>query len=288
MSSAIPKIKSIVTSTIARLLDRKGLRFVFVPLLNYRVKSMGTDLKRIFFDGEDWIHETPHGFIAYQKPIVRLDGAQLDELTKFHFLWGYEPRMGDVVLDIGAGAGEEVLTFSRAVGELGKVVSVEAHPRTFRCLGKVVRYNQLKNVIPIQQMVAESSRSAAQIQDSQDYLSNRLVDSDGIPVSVTTIDAIREKLSLARVDFIKMNIEGAERLAIKGMTDTLKHTRVLCVSCHDFLADETSDDFFRTKTLVREFLLESGLRVVERTGGDLPPYVRDQLWAYNDHDSLRG
>jgi FkbM family methyltransferase len=214
--------------------------------------------------------------------MIRLDMALIDELARLHFLWGYTPKAGDVVMDVGAGVGEEVLTFSREVGERGKVICVEAHPRTYSCLKKLVECNRLKNVITIQSAVTEPFCVTTTIEDSDDYLSNRLHSSTGIPVTATTIDAIYKKLGLGRISFLKMNIEGAERLAMKGMTETLTQTEVLCVSCHDFLAEENGDEFFRTKDIIKGFLRQSGLKIVERAQKDLPPYVNDQVWAYNE------
>ena len=67
--------------------------------------------------------------------------SQIAEVARLRFLWGYKPRNGDVVMDIGAGVGEEVLMFSREVGELGKVICVQGHPRTYSCLEKLIKYN---------------------------------------------------------------------------------------------------------------------------------------------------
>jgi hypothetical protein len=66
------------------------------------------------------------------------------------------------------------------------------------------------------------------------------------------------------------------------MAEALRRTRVLCVSCHDFLADAGGDESLRTKAEVKHFLLESGLRVVEWLETGQPPFLRDQVWAYND------
>ena len=49
-------------------------------------------------------------------------------------------------MDVGAGVGEETLTFSRAVGARGEVICIEAHPRTHQCLEMLIRYNRLENV----------------------------------------------------------------------------------------------------------------------------------------------
>lgn len=269
-------------NSIRRLLDRRGLRFVLVPLVSHRARVKGNKVKKIFYDDGLWIHETSYGYFAYHEPIVRLDMSQIDELARTHFLWGYRPRSGDIILDIGAGVGEEALTFSREVGEQGKVVCVEAHPRTYHCLEKLIEYNRLRNVIAIHQAVTEPLRVTETIEDSEDYLCNRLGSTSGIPVAATTIDAIYQKLGLNSISFLKMNIEGAERLAMNGMTEAVKHTEVVCVSCHDFLAEETGDNLFRTKTAVKKFLRQNGLKVAERYDEALPPYVNDQVWAYNE------
>jgi len=267
---------------VRRLLDRRVLRFVLIPLVTHHARSKTKGLKRIIYDDGVWIYETSSGYFAFQEAVAGLDMSQIDELARLHFLWGYKPRRGDVVLDLGAGVGEEVLTFSREVGEHGKVICVEGHPRTYSCLEKLIKYNHLTNVTAIQQLVTEPLRPVATIEDFDGYISNRTLSSGGISVQATTVDEIYQKLGLERVNFLKMNIEGAEQLAIKGMAEAVKRTEVLCISCHDFLALKTGNDFFRTKSAIKEFLQHRGLKVVERCGQGLPPYLKDQLWAYNE------
>lgn len=227
------------------------------------------------------MHQTSRGYFAYHQPYLRLDLLRMEEFARRHFLWGYRPKAGDVIMDVGAGVGEETLTFSRAVGEDGRVICIEAHPRTYLCLEKLVQYNRLANVIPIHAAATEPGRSVVTIENDSEYLANRLDAVAGVSVPATTIDAIRQKLNLGRVHFLKMNIEGSERLAIRGMAATLKETEILCVSCHDFLAQSAEDDGLRTKGLVRDFLRQNGLDVVEREEPGLAPHLRDQLWAYN-------
>jgi FkbM family methyltransferase len=162
------------------------------------------------------------------------------------------------------------------------VICIEAHPRTYRCLEKLVQYNRLQNVVPMHVAAAGPGYSAVTIENDNEYLANR-IGSAGVSVPATTIDAIYRQMNLGRVHFLKMNIEGSERLAIHGMAATLKETEVLCVSCHDFLAQSArnKDEGLRTKDTVRNFLRQNGLDVVEREEPGLPPYVRDQLWVYN-------
>jgi len=268
-----------VSDRVKSVLDQQGVRVALAPLASWLARSRNRGVKRIFHDGEVWVHETTTGYFAYHQPFVRLDLRQLHEAAQMNFFWGYRPRAGDVVVDIGAGVGEETLSFSRAVGPRGKVVCIEAHPRTFRCLEKLVRYNQLVNVISVHRAVADVGDQAARIADSDTYLGSSLSSAGGAPVWTITVDALCDELHLNRVHFLKMNIEGAERLAIHDMCETLQRTELLCISCHDFLADGTGDDSLRTKNDVKRFLQANGMRVLERAHGKA--YIRDQVWGLN-------
>jgi FkbM family methyltransferase len=167
------------------------------------------------------------------------------------------------------------------VGEHGRVICIEAHPRTYRCLEELVHYNRLGNLIPVHKAVTEYSCGTAMIENSNAYLGNRLNPTKGIPVPATTLDAIHKKLGLRRIHFLKMNIEGAEHNAIRGMTETVSQTEVVCISCHDFLAEAAGDNGLRTKPTVKQFLQDNGFDLAERFDPGLPPYVHDQLWGYN-------
>jgi len=272
---------------VKTFINRTGLQPIALPLFNRLARVRHGSVERIFLDHGLWIHQTPGGFFAYHQPYLRLDLRRLDQSARRNFLWGFEPSPGDTILDVGAGVGEETLTLSRAVGEKGKVVCIEAHPRTFRCLEKLVQYNRLTNVILVHAAVAEPGRSYVRIEDGDEYLANRL-GAFGVTVASTTIDEIRARLNLDRIHFLKMNIEGAERLAIQGMSATLRRTEVLCISCHDFLAKGGSESEYRTKRCVRELLEQSGLEVIGRSDPTLPAYIQDQLWAYNRSVRPRG
>lgn len=185
-----------VVDKIKTLLDRGGLRFISLPLMNQLARLQGHGVKRIFVDDGTWMHETSRGYFAYHQPYVRLDLARLDEVARKYFFWGYRPKAGDIVMDVGAGVGEETLTFSQAVGERGKVICIEAHPRTYRCLEKLVQYNRLGNVVPVHVAAAEPGCSTVTVGDSDEYLANRSDAAVGISVPATTIDAIHRKLGL--------------------------------------------------------------------------------------------
>ena len=228
-----------------------------------------------------WIHRyrgarIPHASLGRASPPAVFT-AEAREL----FLYAYTPRAGDTVFDIGAGIGAETLLFSRLVGPSGRVVSLEAHPRTYERLARLCRVNGLANVIPLQAAASAADGTAA-ISDLRHYLHNTVVDSGsgGIEVQARRIDTVARELGITRIDLLKMNIEGAERLAIEGLGAIIASTRHVCIGCHDFLADAGGPEAMRTKALVRDFLVEHGFRVTSRD--DAPdPWTRDYLYGVN-------
>jgi FkbM family methyltransferase len=99
----------------------------------------------------------------------------------------------------------------------GRVMSIEAHPRTFRRLSKMCQKYRLENVTLVQAAVGDQEREV-QINDSNEHESNGIIGAgSGIRVAGTTLDSIFRSLGLSRVESFKMNIEGTERFALSGM-----------------------------------------------------------------------
>jgi FkbM family methyltransferase len=282
---------SIVTRNLVQTLKqhvaRSGLQGTIAPVISILGRAQRRGVERIFYEDGVWIHRTSREYFAYPHPYVRLDLARFDALTRKNFFWGYTPQPGDTILDIGAGVGEETLTFSRTVGNQGRVVCIEAHPRTFQCLQKLISYNRLQNVTALQRAIAEPSQSFATIQDDVNYVANRLQSSSGLEVAASTVDEVVRDLRLDVIHFLKMNIEGAERFAILEMAETIRRTAIVCISCHDFLAASGAEVGLRTKEAVRKFLSDSGFTLASRMAPGLPPYLYDQVWAFNAERLVR-
>jgi len=100
-------------------------------------------------------------------------------------------------------------------------------------------------------------------------------------VPCTTLDYIFQSLELPQVDFLKMNIEGAERLALSGMGAMVQKTKNICISCHDFLANEGGPNELRTKADVIAFLKQNGF-VVSLRESDGRCNVRDYVYGLNE------
>lgn len=191
----------------------------------------------------------------------------------------YRPRAGDVILDIGAGRGEDTLPFSVAVGPTGHVYAVEAHPDSYDRLCRLCRLNNLENVTPILVAIMDKP-GLARIEDDERWESNSITEEEG-DTPAMTLDELCNRHGIARIDFLKMNIEGAERHALLGMRDTLPKLSEVCICAHDFRADRGHGESYRTRAFVEEFLKGHGF-YIWRNVSDNRDYARDHIFAWRE------
>jgi len=185
----------------------------------------------------------------------------------------YQPKHGDVIVDIGAGRGEDVYAFSQVVGPTGHVWAIEAHPTSYTILSRFCELNALSNVTALN-MACVDTPTTLHIETLPVWESN-FVRGGGATATSHEIDglqfdALASEQGIDHIDFLKMNIEGAERSALPGCVEALKRTSHVCVAAHDFRAARGEGEDFRTLTFVREFLSELGFRL--ETRDDDPRY----------------
>jgi FkbM family methyltransferase len=152
---------------------------------------------------------------------------------------------GMVVLDVGAHVGYYARRCARLVGERGRVIAFEPHPRTFAVLTANLRAHP--NVTPLQLAAAEGEGSAELFdylmmsasgslhydESLRDLQKAQVTTSDVAPrlasdfpmeqftVRTRAVDAVLDELGIATVDLIKMDIEGAEINALRGLRATI-------------------------------------------------------------------
>lgn len=184
-----------------------------------------------------------------------------------YWFHAYHPRMGDTIVDIGAGRGEDVFAFSGAVGVSGTVWAIEPHPESLAALTLLCGLNKLSNVHIIQAACVDVPRDL-QIETMPVWESNYVREGSpsGASFAVKGIrfDDLCAEHGIDRIDFLKMNIEGAERFALPGCREALKRTRYACIAAHDFRAKRGEGDSFRTLSLVCDTLRDSGFEISMR------------------------
>jgi FkbM family methyltransferase len=202
-----------------------------------------------------------------------------EELARDLFFQEYTPQPGDTVVDVGAGAGEEVELFSRLVGPGGRVYAVEAHPATFAALEARCARAGLDNVVAVHAAASDRAGTVS-FSDDESYLENRITDGKGaLVVPAMTLDELLDGWAVERIDFLKMNIEGAEEAALRGLAGSAPRVRHLAVSCHDFLADRGGDPANRTRAAVERVLAGYGFRVTVRRRSDRRHWTRPYLYG---------
>jgi FkbM family methyltransferase len=133
---------------------------------------------------------------------------------------------GDVVIDVGANIGYYALIFAGLVGENGKVFAFEPDPDNFALLNKNVKENKFKNVVLINKAVSDKSGKTTLYLSENNKGDHRIYDSGekrkSIVVNVVCLDDfLKDKKD--KINFIKMDIQGAEGNAIKGMLGLIKN-----------------------------------------------------------------
>jgi FkbM family methyltransferase len=138
-------------------------------------------------------------------------------------------KPGMVVLDIGANEGYYTVLASKCVGPRGRVVGFEPSPRERRRLKINLWINGCSNV-QIEGIALSSAegQSDLHVVEGGETGCNSLRPPDvtgktkTMQVAVTTLDQFLCRNTIERIDFIKMDIEGAELSALQGAARLLR------------------------------------------------------------------
>jgi FkbM family methyltransferase len=123
------------------------------------------------------------------------------------------------VVDVGANYGVYTVPLSRLVGDSGRVLAFEPDSETRRYLARTV--SRLNNVIIAPCALSNVEGRGTMTTHSFDPGSNSVDINMTGDVVVTTLDAWLERHRIGKVDYIKLDIEGAEYLALLGASRTL-------------------------------------------------------------------
>jgi FkbM family methyltransferase len=171
---------------------------------------------------------------------------------------------GDIVIDAGACWGETSLYFAFEVGETGRVISYEFIPSNIAVLEKNISTNPLlaERITVVPNPIWSTSGQILYYVDwgpgSRVSFEKLRADFDDTQCETITIDDTVTRLSLPRVDFIKMDIEGAELHALKGAENTLRqfHPKVAISLYHSLEDFKTIPRYLDSLGLSYEFYLD--------------------------------
>lgn len=198
--------------------------------------------------------------------------------------FNYKPQKGDTIIDIGAGLGEESLVASKLIGETGIIYAIEANPTIYKIFTRVLSLNDIQNVIPFNIALNDKNEQITLLEDDS-FLSGGLQQKEDGGQKQYKVEGVRfddflAAQSIERIDYLKSNIEGAERYLIDALERSFPPIPNIAIACHDFRWKTEGIEFFKTKQLVIDFLKKHNYRVhVQNTG---TVYIDD--WVYGSKD----
>lgn len=151
--------------------------------------------------------------------------------------FGAHVKPGMTVLDIGAHVGLHTLRLCKLVGQAGRVIAVEPSPANAAALRQHLAWNQITNATVIEAAISgtvgtQQFSFRPDAFDPGGFANSIAYEINGAKtqVRVSTIDEICAALI---PDVIKLDVEGAEQLAINGALETLtRHSPIILVAFH--------------------------------------------------------
>ncbi len=138
-------------------------------------------------------------------------------------------KEGDIFVDAGANIGFYTVLAGKIVGSNGRVIAIEMMPETTCILKQHVSINHLTNVVIIEQALADEAGKeiAVKIPEGQhgqaSIMSSKAPGNAVVYVRTTTLAQVLSDIE--EVALMKMDLEGAELLALEGAGDTLQRIR---------------------------------------------------------------
>lgn len=183
--------------------------------------------------------------VAHTRFGAQFEGNFPDAVHSYAYFFGvWEPavtavyraalREGDVVIDIGANVGMHTLLASRLVGRTGRVHAIEASPWIFRRLRRNLRTNRADNVRSYNLAVTEVAGEVPVFLHDDTNLGGTTI----VATEAAKAGAHQESLvegrplgeivplrELRAARLIKIDVEGAELLVVRGMAPLLAELR---------------------------------------------------------------
>lgn len=164
-------------------------------------------------------------------------------------------KQGMTCLDIGANIGYYVLLESKLVGEHGKIIAIEPSPVNFEYLQKNIKLQNTKKIEAFN-IAAGNMEGKIKFLIYENASNSGMVIKDGeekkwpgkvIEVPIIKVDSLLKEKNIAKIDFLRMDVEGYEFHIFEGMQDTLiRHKPIIQIEVHrSIMGDETTKKWFQ-------------------------------------------
>jgi FkbM family methyltransferase len=232
ISAAITVILLIVTL----FRKKRGARILLQNLGLINWIPIDSVMAKLNYNGQDLILSLPLR-VDYT---IALSNTWEDAERKF--VSAISPEEG-IVIDVGANIGIYSIILAKCHPKL-KVIAIEASPDIFARLRSNCELNELSNVTLVNTAISNQDNGITEFyeRDSmstmfKDFLAEFGINDDNLDkrqIQTRTLDSIIENMNLNDISLLKLDIEGAEILALRGASNSLgqKKIRNLLIEYH--------------------------------------------------------
>jgi FkbM family methyltransferase len=167
----------------------------------------------------------------------------------------FTPKKDQTVLDVGANVGKYTLQAAKKVGNHGQVISIEADNQNYKTLQQSIKLNQLNNILLLN--IAAYNKECQlkfYIGDTTARHSLKSNQNHGFHiVTAKPLDKVLTENNITRIDWIKIDVEGAEYETLLGLQKTLENNKP------KIIIEVVSTNIPKVKTL----LINKGYQITE-------------------------
>lgn len=159
------------------------------------------------------------------------------------YFFKHKPQRGDTVIDAGAYVGHMTVFLAKIVGPEGSVIAFEPDPINYEKLIENIKLNKLNNVTPVNKALwNETGKMSLQLSGlGSKIVENGELTDDIIDVSTVRADEILESLDVEAIQYVKMDVEGAEEKALEGFGKYLDSPNLkLAIATYHVVNGETT------------------------------------------------
>jgi FkbM family methyltransferase len=149
------------------------------------------------------------------------------EFPEMDFLYRYL-KSGDIFFDIGANIG--AISLLAASRQVKKIYAWEPSPAPLQCFYQNIKLNNLENIIFVREKVVSDHKERVPFtigaHSETDHIAYSSDKKQSLSIQAETLDSFISSQGLSFIDFVKIDVEGAELKVLKGLEENLHNGKI--------------------------------------------------------------
>lgn len=172
----------------------------------------------------------------------------------------FKPHPGETVVDVGTYYGRYTLMASQYVGDSGLVVGVEADSNNYSITKKNLENNNVKNAVMLWSAASDHEGTIKLYKTERPGTPSIVWDerSNYETVPCKTLDSLLQESGVRKVDWLKIDVEGAELMVLKGSQRTMAENMELKLVIEIHTSSNSVIDFLEQLGYNVKFLENNG------------------------------